>query len=414
MTREPDRRQEYAEAAAAVPAAARDAAPALTGFNACVDHVHRIRSVTLDAFAAVGVHHHPMTRALVRQVLDRIAGGHGGEIYLQAREIEPELRTLLGTPDARQVGGTGVQASWVLAVLGAPSVTALADRGRDQLGVLHPSVGVCAGGEVVPAGRLSPSDSSAKPPHYILEFTAGTRWRGGVVPRSTRIIVRLAEDGIERDAEFAAAAPALAARAGAGLVSGLNGMPDDDTEGRAWLHGVVTAWHEAGLPTIHLELAEYTSQDALPRVTAEYAGLVDSLGMSLSELAAFGPVGHRPVALAHQVAVRFGLRRVRVHADTWAFSVHRGDAEAEAGAIRLGNLLAAARARHGAPSSDLSPAEAARFTTDLPASEDLGDGWRVECLPTPYLTCPATTIGLGDTFVAGLLLADGAVRAVGA
>ncbi|MBT2233172.1 hypothetical protein [Nonomuraea sp. NEAU-A123] len=32
-------------------------------------------------------------------------------------------------------------------------------------------------------------------------------------------------------------------------------------------------------------------------------------------------------------------------------------------------------------------------------------GWRAECVPTPYLSRPAATIGLGDTFVAGVLLA---------
>jgi ADP-dependent phosphofructokinase/glucokinase len=408
-----DRREEYARAAEAAVAAARGAAPALTGFSACVDRIHPIGTAGLDALAAAGGRHDPMTGKLAAEVLDRIALGRGGEIYVPAPRIEPELRELLGDPACLQVGGTGVQASWALAVLGAPSVAAVADRSADQLAVLHPDVGLCAGGAVVPAGRMTGTAPPAKPPHYILEFTAGTRWSGGVVPRSSRIIVRLAEDGIERDAEFAALTPALAARAGAGLVSGFNGIPTGDTASRKWLHDVVSAWRDADVPTIHLELAEFVSADALPRVMAEYAGLVDSAGMSLSELSAFGVAGRRPAELACRIAVRFGLRRIRVHADDWAFSVHRGDPEAEAGAVRLGNLLAAARARHGEPTADLCPGGAASFATDIPPSGPLGDGWRVECLPAPYLRRPATTVGLGDTFVAGLLLAAGTARTGG-
>jgi ADP-dependent phosphofructokinase/glucokinase len=409
----PDWHDEYARTAETVAAAAGRAAPAVTGFSACVDRVHTVGSAVLDALAAVDDRYHPMTGKLVREVLDRIARGRDGEIFVPARQIEPELLELLGDAAILQAGGTGVQASWVLAVLGASSVVALADRSRDQLAVLDPSIGLCSDGMVVPAGQLTGTASPAKPPHYILEFIAGTRWRGGVVPRSSRIIVRLAEDGIECDADFAAATPALAARAGAGLVSGFNGIPDTDLASRAWLRGVVSAWRDAGVPTIHLELAEFVSAAALPQVTAEYAGLVDSVGMSLSELAAFGPVGDRPAALAHEIAVRFGLRRVRIHADTWALSVHRGDAETEATAVRIGNLLAAARARHGAPTADLVPGDSASFATDVPSSGSFDDGWRVECLPTPYLERPATTIGLGDTFVAGLLLAAGLVRTGG-
>ena len=75
-------------------------------------------------------------------------------------------------------------------------------------------------------------------------------------------------------------------------------------------------------------------------------------------------------------------------------------------AVRIGNLLAASRARCGKPTADLAAADGARFATDLPATGPLGDGWRCACAPTPYLARPASTIGLGDTFVAGLLLAD--------
>ena len=49
----------------------------------------------------------------------------------------------------------------------------------------------------------------------------------------------------------------------------------------------------------------------------------------------------------------------------------------------------------------------ATYANDFPRSRDLGGGWRVDCVPSPYLYQPRSTVGLGDTFVAGTLLAHG-------
>ncbi len=358
-----DWRAEYAALAERIVPRAPAARPLLAGFNACVDHVYRIDGDVLDRLAE--------------------AAARGGRALPGGLAAE------------RQVGGTGAQAAWTLAVLGAPAVLALTDRSATQLSVLDPAIGLCAGHEVQPVGATTPAGLAAKPPHFILEFTAGTRWRGGTVPRSSRIILRLAAEGIDRDADFAALTPKLAAGAGAGLASGLNTLPEDDTESRRWMHEVVDRWCDAGLPLIHLELAEYPR----PAVAAD-------IGLSLTELTAMRTGRSHPAAAARDLACRYGFDRVAVHADTWSLVVHRGDPEAASAAVRTGNLLAAARARQGVPTAYLAVADDARFTTDHPAGGPLGDGWRCECAPTPYLAGPAATIGLGDTFVAGLLLAD--------
>ena len=70
-----------------------------------------------------------------------------------------------------------------------------------------------------------------------------------------------------------------------------------------------------------------------------------------------------------------------------------------------GNLLASARAAQGAPSSDVAPVSYASYEDDIPESQPLDEGWRIDCVPTPFVVEPASTIGLGDTFAAGLLLA---------
>ena len=78
-------------------------------------------------------------------------------------------------------------------MLGAPTVIALADRGAEQLAVLHPHIAVCTGGgDTTAVADLVPAPTPAKPPHVICEFTSGTEWSGGSVSRSTRIILRFA------------------------------------------------------------------------------------------------------------------------------------------------------------------------------------------------------------------------------
>ncbi len=373
----------YAAMGETLVAGAPAAAPLLAGFSACVDEVYRLGPPQLEALAVTG-----------GPVFDRLTAGRDGEVFLRDGSFPGPW---LGSPVATQIGGTGPQAAWTLAELGAPSVLALADRSAAQLGVLHPDVQLC--GEVVPHGE------PGKPPHYILEFQAGTRWSGGTVPRSSRIIVRLAEDGVERDPDFAAASPALATRAGAGLVSGLNGVPAGDRASRAWVRDVVHGWRAAGLHPIHLELAEYVPAGTLPALVREYANLVDSVGLSRTELVEFD-TGGDPAVGALRIATGFGIRRVVVHADTWSLAVHRGDPARASAALLAGNLLAAARAGAGRPTGEPRVPDGAAFATVLPASRSLGDGWRVDCVPAPYLANPVATIGLGDTFVGGLLLAD--------
>jgi ADP-dependent phosphofructokinase/glucokinase len=380
----------YARTAERIRRAAPPAAPLLAGFNTCVDQRYHLTGDTLDALGALG--------PLGRELLARIGSGRDGEVFVPAPQLQSDLESVLGAPRQRQVGGTGPQAAWTLARVGAPSVVALADRSAAQLSVLDPDIGVMTGRARARVADVAPAGEPAKPPHYIVEYTAGTRWRGGTVPRSSRIIVRLACDGIERDDDFAALDPR---GAGAGLVSGMNGIPDGDEESHRWLVRLVRSWRAAGLPLIHLELAEYAVP--LPPVLDRYGPLVTSLGLSLAELRELQP-GADPAAAALAVARRYRLDRVCVHADEWSLAVHRGDPADLVAALRTANLLAAARARHGAPTADLTVDPAATFTTDLPYRGPLTAGWRSDVVPTPYLARPAATIGLGDSFVAGLLL----------
>jgi ADP-dependent phosphofructokinase/glucokinase len=155
---------------------------------------------------------------------------------------------------------------------------------------------------------------------------------------------------------------------------------------------------------IHHELAEFPSTERLR--DALDTSVATSVGLSLSELTVLAGLRGDPRLLAREAAERAGAQRLIVHADTWALAVHRDDPAHQTGVLLAGNALAASRARAGRPTDALVPGEDAAYADDLPQSGRLGDGWFATSVPSPYLPRPAATIGLGDTFVAGVLLAE--------
>jgi ADP-dependent phosphofructokinase/glucokinase len=395
-------RDVYLETAGRLAERAAKARPVFTGQNACVDAIFRIDAARLARLT--GPAGDPAGAGLLARVLDRITRGRGGELLTRWPAGPSWLIGLLGPPDRHQVGGTGPQASWSLAVAGARSVLALRDRSAEQLAVIDPRTGICVDGAIVPAGSVAPSGAPTKLPHCILEFTAGTSHAGLTVPRSSRIILRFGDEPIECDEQFLSMTTVLTSASAAGLLSGLNALADDNEAERSWLAALARAWSDGGLPVIHHELAEFPTPERL-RDTATM-GLATSLGMSLSELFMLaGPAGD-PRLLARDVAVMSGARRVIVHADDWALAVHREDPGHARDVLLAGNAFAAARARIGQPSPVLDPAPEASYTDRLPPDGPLGDGWQATSVPAPHLPRPAGTVGLGDTFVAGILLAE--------
>jgi hypothetical protein len=404
-------RSVYLEAAGRLVTQAGQARLMFTGASACVDAIFPIDAERLGRLArgvAVGS---PGGSAdgragagLLASVMARIVNGRGGELLTRWPGGPSWMFELIGPPDRHQAGGTGPQAAWALAMAGARSVLALADRSAGQLAVIDPRVGLCVAGAVRPAGSVSPSGTPAKLPHCILEFTAGTSCSGVTVPRSSRIILRFGDEPIECDEQFLTVTSQLAPAAGAGLLSGLNTLAEDNLTERLWLAALGRAWSDGGLRTIHHELAEFPSARRL-REALELRSAT-SLGMSLSELYVLAGATGDPRLLARDVADLSGAGRVIVHADDWALAVHRDDPCHIRDVLLAGNAFAAARARDGQPSAVLDPAPEASYTDQLPPGGPLGDGWQATCVPAPHLTRPAGTVGLGDTFVAGVLLAE--------
>lgn len=390
-------------------AEAPHARPLLAGFNIFVDALYpmtadRIRRLHEDAARIAPAS--DMGPRLAAETLSRVADGRGGALCVNWPEGEAWISALLGAPARLQLGGTGPQAAWALSAIGAPSVTALTNRSDEQLAVLPARTALCAeDGALVPPAAVANRTPPRKPRNVILEFSEGTPTPTGTVRRSTRIMLRFLDSGIERDELFAAAARRMAADAGGLLVSGLDSLPDGDDGSIAWLRALAGDLRTRGLATCHVELAEFPRLAAMRSVTGAFGGVADTLGMSLSELRLLSGSDGPPGEAARGVAERHGYAAVFIHADDWALAVHRGSPGDLEARLMAGNLLASARAFLGRPSPTLALSPEAVFRDAIPPAQALSGGWQVDCVPAPYLKHPRATVGLGDTFVAGLMLA---------
>jgi hypothetical protein len=397
-------RDRYSAAAEFVSAESPRAKPVLLSSTACVDRIYNLDSSRLAALSGVASAGDDPARSLCTQIMARVGKGHGGELFCDWPEGSAWATATFGPAVRTQVGGTGPQAAWSLDVLGASTVLGLADRSSEQMAVISKGVGICTTEGIKRASDVRPTGHSAKSPNHILEFAEGTVWSGGTLTRSSRIILRFRQTSMELDEWFIKQQPRLVPSAGAGLLAGVNELGGDDTASRRWIESVAQTWTDLGMASRHLELGDYAGPEALAGHLGLVHGLIDSIGMSLSELRGFFGSTGDPGPLALQAAEAVGCRSVFVHADGWSFAVHRDSPRGIGGRLLIGNLLAASRAAVGSPSNKLEPDASSQFAEDGPTSGNLGDGWRLDCVPTPYLRKPRSTVGLGDTFAAGLLL----------
>ncbi len=344
--------------------------------------------------------------ALGRELFRRASAGIGGEFYLDWPEggawVERNLKV-----SRWGIGGSGAQAAQTLAVLGAPALMSLEDRGQRQLSVIHPNILVATKGGIIKCGEL-PMAEGEKSAHYIFEFTAGTLVGPVVLKRSSRTIVRFGDERLDNDPNFARESVAAAANAGAGILSGFNEIGHETMdESLRESVALAEAWRERGLKTIHLEIGDYGTVAARNRVLDPLGGVISSLGMSYAELCALSVGSRDTIGKACELAEAMNLSRLCVHSDTWALTVTSDDPQRELEALLCGCLLASVRAEKGFPTRPVEiPAHAEFHSLGWEKFSQSGRRSVVSC-SVPYLERPAGTIGLGDTFLAGTLLVLG-------
>ncbi len=374
------------------------AQPILCGMGACVD----ARVAMHDMAGLLAERDTPQAVALAAMLTDRAARGVGGEVAVDWPDGPRWLAQRV--PVRYALGGTGPQAAWVLAVLGVRALVALADRSAHMLARLDPRLLLAEADRVVAASNVAPS-GSARPDIFIFEFTQGVPVGGVMPPRSSRVIVRFDDLGLEHDDAFDRISLQLAPTVGAALLSGFSAVPAPALGAElARVAALGSAWRAAGVDAVHLELAGYDSPATGEAVLQGMRRAVTSVGMSHSEFLAMSPTPDLAAGLC-ALGERLGIARVCVHADEWAASATQGDPDIERDALLLGCLLSGARAAAGTPVYPDSIDPQARFAAPpFPCPERRGR-WNLVSCPSPYLAAPATTLGLGDTFTAGCLLA---------
>ena len=396
-------RQAFDTLAAAVPDFAAAAKPLLTGFAACVDKL-----IDLHAMAPA-LKCERAGRILFDELMARARDGRGGEFEVDWPGGPGFLDTFV-KPGATAIGGTSAQAASTLACLGGSAVIALGDRSPGQLAALHPAVKLFnENGTLVSVGDMRPT-GAGKPAHYIFEYTAGRPLPDFTPQRSTRVIVRFAAEDLEDDPLFERYGRTLGAGAGAALLSSPNGVGAERLPSALdRMASFSRAWQDAGIP-VHFELGEYPTPGALDETLRRMTGSVTSIGLNFKELRSVGIASTASKAELKAFAEHHSLSRLVVHADDWALALTRGDPERELDALAMGCLLASARAEAGEPIAKPHAPAAAVFGSapHEPITSCAGSGWHIVCCAAPYLSKPASTIGLGDTFTAGTMLVHAA------
>lgn len=397
-----DWRKRYHDLLEGLPIYVRDARPVLCGLSTFVDGYVRLDEAQPLWKAVDGT----PEAALARELIKRAAAGIGGEFHLDWPQggdwVEKHLKVA-----SWGLGGTGAQAAQTLALLGAPALMSLQDRGERQLSVIHPDVHVATPGGVVRRAELR-AVPGGKPAHYIFEFTAGVRFGSAVPLRSSRTIVRFGNERLDDDPDFYRESVTAATRAGAGILSGFNELAEEELKGALEQTVVlVQNWKRCGLHLVHLELGDCATVRARDVILETLAGVITSLGMSQAELRGVCAGPGDTVDQACQLSQAFNLARLCIHADAWALTLTKGEPRREFEALLCGCLLAASRAEQGRPCRPSGlPGQAEFHEPPYGPVSDRG-GRSVVCCAAPYLQRPSATIGLGDTFLAGTLLVLG-------
>lgn len=370
----------------------------LCGLATCTDAYLRLA----DAEPLFAARNDPAAR-LAELLQQRAVSGIGGEILFEWPEAEEWIARNLAI-SSWGLGGSGAQAAQMLTVLGARALITLEDRSRRQLSVIHPDVLVATQHGLAKRDAINDTGPS-KPAHYIFEFKVGELIRTAPAKRSTRVIVRFADDRLDRDPAFVEASVAHASQAGAAVICGFNEVaPASLSAELEYTKTLLSAWRDQGLSRIHLELGGYEDFSLRDQVLAALSPLISSLGMSHSELR---EIGSGDVATeAGRLRAALGLNRICIHADTWALAITNHDPEPELESLMSGCLLAACRAAQGQVSVPTGVPADAKFQDAPYPSIAEQNGSSLVCCPSPYLEQPKATIGLGDTFLAGTLLVN--------
>jgi ADP-dependent phosphofructokinase/glucokinase len=391
-----------------------DASRVLLGLGGCVDHELKLTADVLEQLvAAYGIVAAELTspaavtseRDLVVSILGYVALGRGGEHFVASA---PALERFAGRfPHRTTLGGTSVRAGMVMSRLGVPSTLHLVSV-NDTVRRLLPADSV----------YISSGVEDTFYPHLIVQYDRGLRIRAGdldiTAPFPNRLIyVNDPANGAMLLTEELG--PRLRA-AEIFLISGFNAMRSSAELDRRLAELRV---HMRQLPpdaVTYFEDAAYHEPAFSRRVRDALLDAIDVYGLNEDEMQSY--LGH-PVDLLSAAEVAEALTAVHallpvptliLHTKYWAVALgERADSFAEA--LDTGTTMAATRYARGDDFTDedvdrlrRQPRRPESIAFAVALRSRMGD--TVHCVPAFAFDVESpTTVGLGDTFVGGVLAA---------
>lgn len=365
----------------------------------------------------------------VRVVCYLMINGIGGEIDICSHDLCEELAANFEWEYS--LGGTSAQGSAALASVGIPVLMQISDRSENVCRYLnYPEISmISAAGNIVPVMEMVSGLEPVR--HFILQYDKGDIIKIGreqyTVPISNRLIM---DDHDEMHKMLPVDPAALTYLENHALdiasynISGFNSIVAPEI----LQHTIQTmsAHYRQVKKTnpncvLYLESAHYLNPQSRETVYKGFAPYLDILGMNeeeISDLAgAHGwefSLNDPPslVSTLEMIHESYPARGLVVHTKDFAMYYgwpnHLFDMEK---ALCWGNLLSGTRARVG----HYGDAEDCEGTLLLPLSQ-VGialtkaipkehKGRLIYIVPSRYMENPRTTIGLGDTFAAGMQIA---------
>ena len=356
-----------------------------------------------------------------------ITQGLGGNMDISNAEVCEELLASFRTEPA--LGGTGAQAAAALGAIGIPADVHLTDRSKPVCAMLGGSgIMMIENGARIPVEDCQ--DQASPVYHFILQFrkddnneVGGKQFR---IPCSNRLI--LFYDPIHRNLPIAADYCRYYENASQNLtsylLSGFDAVVDTSVieERLEMLSSHIARVKERNPQMVcYLEGAFYLNPEVKSRVMHQLGALADVVGMNEEELAEAVAEFGQTIDLDDAAQVLDGIKLYRKHFGLRGIVLHTKDyalydgkpltgIDMEQG-LTLGNLMAATRARTGRygtwqdcadslalPLSERGKAFVQRFTELSGQDEDAVP----VVVPSRYIEHPRYTIGLGDTFTAGV------------
>lgn len=353
-----------------------------------------------------------------------VMNGYGGEVNITSGEVMEELKNYFEMEHG--LGGTCAQGAAALAAMGVPVLVHITDRSKEVLEWMQ-----YKGMDTIKSARRVPIAEcvSEEEPlvHLIMQYTKGdiirVNGRNCEIPLSNRLI--MGYDQVHKnmpvDRDFLDYMEMHAQKIYSYDVSGFNTIVNfeilSDRLAELGKHYQNLKLKNRDL-MIYFESAHFIStniRDYLYSVLSEY---VDIMGMNEEELADLTRKKEHPVDRDDIVSVLSGLdylleiypvRGIVLHSKDYAlyYGGHMEGVDLEMG-LTLGNLMSGTRARIGRYGSQTDCLESLKLElsqTGVDFAEKIsGMNLKHEAIlvPSRYMEKPKFTVGLGDTFVAGM------------